>query len=58
MYEIKDLNILRKSHILFYEFMTFRPLMGPISGNVTLPTPVKILLRIPTYQMRTVIVRK
>ena len=38
--------------------MTLWPLMVPISGNVTPPTPVKILLRIPTYHMRIVILRK
>ena len=38
--------------------MTLLPLMRPISGNVTLPAPVHILLRIPTYHMSLVNLRK
>ena len=38
--------------------MTLWPLMRPISGNVTLPTPVHILLRILFYHIGIVNLRK
>ena len=36
----------------------FVPLMRPISGNGTLPTPVHILLRILSYHIGIVNLRK
>ena len=38
--------------------MTFWPLMSPISGNMTLPTPVYILLMVLTCHMSLVNLRK
>ena len=53
----KEINILRKSTVSF-RIMTLWPLMRPISGNVTLPTPVRILLGILTYHIGIVNLRK
>ena len=38
--------------------MTFWHLIRPIKGNVTLPTPVRILLRTLTYHIGIVNLRK
>ena len=55
--KIKEINILSKSHV-FLRNVTFWPLMGPISGNVTLCTPFNSSLRIHTCHIRIVILRK
>ena len=43
---------------MFLQIDDIWPLMRPISGNVTLPTPVFILLRTLTYHMSSANLRK
>ena len=53
----KEINILRKSTVSFRIYDIVAP-NAPISGNVTLPTPVRILIRKLTYHIGIVNLRK